>query len=149
MAENFSLNPVKIQMLAAVQELQKCNRVSAKFGLMLSDTQIQSLVEQRFAALKDTGRVEFGGGIMAKLIYAFCDSPYITQENYTETLTELQDDFYYYKNESDDELTDDELIAFMVKMFNGKAQGSLEYLAETSLNDLCRKARWGSEFDEK
>lgn len=149
MAENFSLNPVQMQMLAAVQELQKCNEVSGHFGLELSDTQIHTLVEQRFASLHDNGRVEFGGGILAKLIYAFCDSPFISAENYEETLIELQNDFYYYKNESEDELTDDELIAFMVQTFNGRAQGSLDYLAETSLDDLCRKTRYGSEFDEK
>ena len=46
-----------------------------------------------------------------------------------------------------DALTDDELIEFMVSVFNGRAQGSTEYLLGTSLNALCRYARNG--YDER
>lgn len=73
--------------------------------------------------MKKTGRIEFAGGILPKLIYAFCDSPYIQQENYESTLAELQEAFYYFKSESLEQFTDDELIEFMVKVFNGRAQG--------------------------
>lgn len=38
-------------------------------------------------------------GIIGKLIYAFYDSPYITIKNYQETLNDLLEVFYYYKNE--------------------------------------------------
>lgn len=71
----FSLQPVQMQMAIAVRELETCNKISARFGLILSPAQIQSLVEHRFRALKNTGRVEFGEGIIKKLVYAFCDSP--------------------------------------------------------------------------
>lgn len=136
------------QMLSAVQELQKCNSMTARFGLVLSEGQIQTLVTSRFEALRDAGRVEFGQGIMEKLIYAFCDSPYITQENYEDTLIELQNSFYYYKNESEDQITDNELIDYMKRLFDGKARGSLEYLLGTSLEELCRNARFGNGSDD-
>jgi hypothetical protein len=71
----------------------------------------------------------------------FCDSPYIHSRNYEETLSELQDIFYYFKGEAMERLSDDELIGAMSKVFNGVAHGSLEYLAETSLEELCRKLR--------
>ena len=58
-------------------------------------------------------RIEFGKNILEKLIFAFCDSDFIYQENYRETLIRLQNIFYLYKNESMDELTDEELINIM------------------------------------
>lgn len=140
MEKEFSLEPVKAQMLVEVQELRNCNDFSVKYGLVLSENQIQNMVQKRFDALKETGRIEFGAGILEKLIYAFCDSPYIHNQNYEETLLELQDAFYYFKNESDDRISDDELIEYMKDTFDGKAQGSIEYLTGTSLEELCHPA---------
>jgi len=141
--QKFSLVPVQMQMAAAMQELDACNELSGRFGLALKQEQMLRLTEQRFQALKSTGRIEFGEGVLKKLVSVFCDSPYITQQNYEETLGELQDIFYYFKNESGDTLSDDELIEAMKSVFDGKAQGSLEYLAGTALENLCRVIRGG------
>lgn len=149
MEKEFSLEPKKSQALAEIRQLAACNTFTAKFGLMLSERQLTNLTERRFEALKDNGRVEFGGGIMKKLIYAFCDSPYVQQQTWEDTLLELQDAFYYYKNEADDNLSDDELIEYMKKTFDGIAQGSMEYLTETSLEELCRNARHGRMEEER
>lgn len=75
------------------------------------------------------------------MIYAFCDSDYIDQENYAETLARLQEIFYLYKNESMDDLTDDELIDFMREAFDKECRGSLEYLEETCLEQFAREIR--------
>ena len=147
MDKEFTLKPFDMQILTAANELRECSKLIARFGLTLSETQIQSLVEHRFDALRDTGRIEFGEGILKKLIYAFCDSPYLTQENFEDTIIELQDSFYYFKNESIDRFSDDELIDFMSVVFNGRAQGSLDYLSGTSLEELCRYARQGWDPD--
>ena len=149
MMDNFQLNPVKIQFLLEMEELQKCNELSVKFGLTLTDAQIQNLMERRFEALKSTGRIEFGEGILKKLIYAFCDSPYILQEDYENTLIELQDSFYYFKNESKDLISDDELIEFMKELFDGRAKGSLDYLTGASLTDLCRNTSYDYRIGDK
>ncbi|PKM71656.1 MAG: hypothetical protein CVU91_12905 [Firmicutes bacterium HGW-Firmicutes-16] len=143
MEKDYSLEPVKAQMLAEVHELSECNEFSIKYGLVLSENQIQNLVQKRFETLRDTGRIEFGAGILKKLVYAFCDSPYIHNLNYEATILELQDAFYYFKNESDDRIADDELIEYMKDTFDGKAQGSIEYLTGTSLEELRRDAHHG------
>ena len=143
MGKQISLKPFDMQMLMAVSELRECNELTVRFGLTLSEAQIQRLVEHRFDTLSDTGRIEFGEGILKKLIYTFCDSPYLSQENFEETIIELQESFYYFKNESMDRISDDELIDFMSIVFNGRAQGSLDYLSGTSLMELCRYARQG------
>lgn len=67
--------------------------------------------------------------------------------NYAATLGDLQDAFYYFKNESEDRFSDDELIEFMQKVFNCQAHGSTEVLTTISLEELCRWAR--NDFDNR
>ena len=143
MANLFSLEPAQMQLLQTVQELRECNEFTLRFGLALSETEIRELAEGRLSALQNSGRIEFRDGILKKLIRTFCDSPYLTQENYAETMLELQDSFYYFKNESLDRISDDELIEYMKMVFDGRAQGSPDYLTGTSLEELCRYAREG------
>lgn len=150
---HFLLQPTRTQMSVIVRDIATCNLTTEKYGLSLSPRQIQTLLESRSNALKNAGRVEFGQGVLKKLIYAFCDSPYLTQSNYEEALITLQDMFYCFKNESMDTISDDELIDAMKYVFNGKAHGSLECLS-TSLEHLCHNVRDGltyedSEVDER
>ena len=88
--------------------------------------------------------MEFGKGILDKIIFAFCDSDFIYQENYAETIARLQSIFFLFKNESMDELTDDELINIMRNAFDGECHGSLEYLEETYLEQFARNIRANS-----
>ena len=119
-----------------IANIKECNLVTQKYGLVLSDNQIMNLLEKRKETLKNTGRVEFRGGILDKIIKAFCDSPYLNKENYASTLYELVDIFYGYKNETIDLVTDEELIRFMKKSFDGICHGSTKYLAETIMDKM-------------
>ena len=143
MSENFALTIQNMKKKQLAMEIKKCNEITMKYGVTLSDTQIESLINKRFESLKNTGRVEFGDGVLKELIEAFCDSPYIIQENYEETLEELQDIFYFFKGEAMEQIADDELIEFMKEYFNGECQGSIEYLSGTNLEELCRNTRYG------
>ncbi len=147
MGNSFELGMAELEKSLTISELRECNDFTVNYGLYLSDTQIRELAARRFEALRNTGRVEFKKGILKKLIAEFCDSPYITQDNYEETIIELQDSFYYFKNESQDRIPDDELISFMKRSFDGRCQGSLEYLSGTTLEELCRNTRYGLETD--
>lgn len=120
-----------------------CNEISKRFGLTLSKKDVEELLICRKEALIEEGRIEFKGGVLEKLINEFCDSPYIYQEIYLETLEGLQEAFYRFKNESLDELSDDELIELMKKYFNGECKGDLEYLEGTFLDLYCRDIRKG------
>ena len=133
----------QMQISAAKEEIRCCNELNQLYGLTLTETDITELVELRGQALQNTGRVEFGGGILPKLIRAFCKSPYVDAYTYAATLGELQDAFYYFKNESEDRFSDDDLIEFMEKVFDGPAHGSTEVLTTISLEELCRWARHG------
>lgn len=63
-----------------------------------------------------------------------------------ETITRLQEIFYLYKNESMDELTDDELLDYMKEAFEGECEGSLEFLEETVLEGFARNIRREGNF---
>ncbi len=145
MKDFLQIQKLLSQNASEISQIEKCNNYSSKFGLLLTNAQIRTLSQERYETLKRYGRIELGKGIIEKLIFEFCDSPYIWQENYTDTLSELQDIFYYFKNESLDEFTDDELIRYMRKSFDNECQGSLEYLRETSLEDVCRSIRYGQD----
>ena len=124
-----------------VDLLKKTNAYADPYGLCLTDADIQELIVRRRECLTEQQRVEFGNGILDKIIFAFCDSAYIYQDNYAETIAELQRIFYLYKNESLDEWTDDELIRIMRDAFDRECQGSLEYLEETLLDQFARNIR--------
>lgn len=133
-----------LELLGEQNQLQKVvelNQKTEKFGLLLSEEDAKKLVERRKEDLREQQRIEFGEGILPKLIFTFCDSPYLYQENYVETISRLQEIFYLYKNESMDELSDDELLDFMKRAFDGECEGSLEYLEETALEEFARKIR--------
>lgn len=136
----------QMQIASAKDEIRCCNDLNQIYGLTLTESDITELVQLRGQALRSTGRVEFGGGILPKLIRAFCKSAYVDAYNYAATLADLQDAFYYFKNESEDRFSDDELIEFMEKVFNGSAHGSTDVLTTISLEQLCRWAR--NDFDK-
>ncbi len=127
-----------------IEKVIACNSYTKKFGVTLSNEQALELVNERKSSLQHERRIEFGEGILEKLIFSFCDSPYIYQDNYKDTIASLQEIFYLYKNESLDEVTDDELIDYMRNEFDGDCQGSLEYLEDTSLEKFAREVRFGT-----
>ena len=127
------------------RELLACNDTTAAYGLRLTPQQAQALLDTRSAALRKTGRVELGGSILQKVVLTFCESPYLMQESYEETLHQLVDAFYYFKNECRDRLTDREVLDGMKRLFDGVAQGATEYLAGVpveALTDLDWKGDW-------
>ena len=70
-------------------------------------------------------------------------------ENYLVTLCELQEAFYYVKNESLDRIPVDVLIAFMRKQFDGECRGSVELLLGCALEELCRDIRFGRDRENE
>jgi hypothetical protein len=131
----------------AIDEIEKCNDFTFRFGLTLSRQDAVELVKTRTLSLKNYGRIEFGGGVVDKIIREFCDSPYISMDNYVETLHGLIEIFYFYKNETLDLISDDELIKLMKDSYDGKCQGSLELLSGRELDRMARNLRYGYEPD--
>lgn len=141
-----------ISMDAALAESQiadkilLCNEDTKKYGLTLTKSQALALTKTRTTALKENKRIEFGNGMVDKLIMAICDSPYISQAIYEDTLHEMIALFYDLKNNTWDQISDHDLIEFMKTAFNGCCHGSMELLMEKSM-ELAEHIHCGGKID--
>ena len=141
--EQFSLIPVSVAEKLAVVEIVSCNQTTSRYGLVLNESDAAELAKTRSEVLEKVGRIEFAGGTINRIIMEFCDSPYLSQFNYADTLHELIETFYYFKNETLEELDDDELIALMKKSFDERCQGSVDLLQSRDMENLARRIRCG------
>lgn len=125
---------------SARADLALCNAKSERYGLSLTEEQMGELAQRRVEALRATGRVEFGRGILVELVAAFCDSPYLFQDTYDETLAELQDAFYRFKEDSHEQIADRDLIDVMRRAFDHEAHGSVEHFGSMAVERLVALA---------
>ena len=116
-----------------VNRILAVNGISASHGLTLTKKQAEELLQVQRQTLRNTGRVEFRGGTLERLMEVFCDSPYLDQENWERTLWGLLVLFYEWKNRSRDRVSDEVLLHRMKKEFEGSCQGSLELLEKLPL----------------
>ena len=121
----------------------KTNESTEQFGHCLTEQDAKLILEERKNSLAEQKRIEFGEGIATKIIYEFCDSDYIHQNNYVDTIIRLQEIFYLYKNEMQDEITDDELLHLMNEQFENLCFGDLDYLESTCLANFAEAIRAG------
>lgn len=143
MQEDFFSLVLREQEKQQAAKVFEMNQKTEKYGLTLSREEAGRLVAAKNHTLMQQRRVEFTEGILPKLIFCFCDSPYLNRQNYAEVLEELQDIFFGFKNEAMDLLTDDELLHFMKEQFDGICYGSTQYLAGTCLERFARAVRAG------
>lgn len=126
-----------------LEEILECNEITEEYGLKLSKEDVKEIADTRSRVLKKCGRIEFNGEIVTKIIKSFADSSYIYQNNYSDTINELIEIFYNYKNETLDYLSDDELIDIMKSFFDGYCEGSLELLEGEILYRIADNVRNG------
>ena len=132
-----------LQNQNGLSRLMETNQATERFGLALTSQDAELILEERGNVLREMRRVEFGEGIIPRIIHEFCDSAYIDQSNYVETLLRLQDIFYLYKNEMLDEISDSELLHFMKEQFESICFGDLDYLEGTCLSNFAQAVRAG------
>ena len=119
------------------------NKVTERFGISISEEDASLILAERKQGRREQRRVEFGEGIVPKLIFEFCDSAYVNQDNFVDTIIRLQEIFYLYKNETLDAMTDEELLRLMKEQFENVCCGDLDYLEGTGLAELARAVRKG------
>lgn len=132
-----------LQQQNQLEKVMEANQTTERFGLALTRQEARLILEERRNALAEQKRIEFGQGIVAKIIYEFCDSDFIDQSNYANTIIRLQSIFYLYKNEMQDEITDDELLHLMKEQFEQICFGDLDYLEGTCLAHFSQAIRAG------
>jgi hypothetical protein len=134
-------DPAQMQLTKVAGELESCNRQIERYGLSLTNQDIQALVAGRLESLELSDRVEFGGGVVREIVLAFAGSPFVSQENFLPTVLEIQELFYDFKNESLEQIPDDDLIAKMRSLFDDPSGGDLGYLEEALFEGLARHVR--------
>lgn len=158
----YSQNPLSVAALSAISEgnaaelLLAANADTAPHGLVLTEAEARAVVEAQQVSLMSAGRLDFSGTLPAKIARAFCDSPYIHQADWAETISALIDLFYDIKNTYDASdtagrtayaLADDALLARMRRWFDDPACGSLARLGDL-LQAMAERLRWGFSADE-
>ena len=130
------------QQLREVQlnQLLKSNIELSKYGLVLTVVELQQLLETRDNLLFNLGRVETGIEVTQRLLENFAASPFLNQENYLNILSELHEIFYYFKNELEEEFSDQLLLQMMQDWFNNSCTGATELL-KSSLEEFTLKQR--------
>ncbi len=137
MTNRFAM-PVPPEAEAAA--ITALNRETEVYGLTLTQSQAEQLAQVRVQSLRRTGRVEFAPGRIERIIRAFCDSSYLSQEDYADTLASLIELFDAVKTEADDRISDKALIEVLRAAFDGVCCGSLERLADEVLSQVVRRA---------
>jgi len=116
------------------------NEKTKKFGLVLTPQDIELMMAVRTQALNSYGRVELNIEVTNGIIELFSSSSFIDQENYTETLNELYEIFHYLKNETEDRISDRQLLHKMKELFEEDCEGALELL-KSRLEEYAEKFR--------
>lgn len=109
-------------------ELLELNEIIKQYDLVLTPQDIDLMMAARTKVLYSYGRVELGIEVTKRLIEMFSSSTFLEQENYADTLHELHEIFYYLKNETEDKISDRQLLHLMKELFEGDREGSLDLL---------------------
>lgn len=126
-------------------QVHETNARTEPFGLCLSQKDAELLLVEKKRILREERRVEFGQSILPQIIDLFCDSSFISQDDYVGALVRLQEIFYLYKNEMSDEVSDEELLNFMKEQFETVCYGDFDYLENTCLEIFAQAVRAGYE----
>lgn len=125
---------------ANINELLEVNEEIKKDGIVLTLEDAKQIINVRNKVLKGYGRVELSFEITKKLIKVFSSSTFINDKNYMYILNDIQETFYYLKNETEDRLGDNKLIELMKDLFENCCEGSVELL-NSHLEEFSRDFR--------
>lgn len=142
---NFELDLYRAQGMlekAKIDEIMSLVPIVEKNHIVLTPEKAKFIVDSSNAALYDTGRIEFGESVAKKITESFCSSPYISKYNFEKTIGKLLEIFFYTKNETDDLIKDDDLIAYMLKAYNTVCHGSVTLLYDWAINKLIHSVRF-------
>ncbi|MBE6610417.1 MAG: hypothetical protein E7634_07085 [Ruminococcaceae bacterium] len=118
------------------RELLRLNDVTREHGITLSKKDCAEIAECRSELLRDTERIEVGAGAVTKIIETFCESGYINQQNFKDTVEGLLECFYTIKTETDDKVSDEDALRFLKYLFEYEAGGDVARLYDSEAFDL-------------
>ena len=138
---NFSLIKIN-QDKKFMEQLIDLNAKAGNYGLVITENIAREIASLRGTALIENERFEIKSDAAARLTSAFLESRYINQEKLAETIGEIMNIFYHIKNETENAISDDDLISEMLKVFVETCFGSLEIMKSKGLEKILRKHKF-------
>ncbi len=144
---------VSAQNQYIAQKLVALNGITSEHGITLSQADCKGIAQFRSEALAENERIEIGVGAVKRIIEEFCDSGYVNQQNFRSVVEALLECFYTIKTETNDTVSDDEVMEFLKYLFETEAGGDIEKLYTSELFDMFiagkfRKEEANSDDDE-
>ncbi|MCC3869588.1 hypothetical protein K0039_15360 [Terrisporobacter mayombei] len=126
MIKNIILSSIQNEsIIVAKNEILKINEESSAYGLILTPGDVEEIIKSRGYSLKIYGRIDLNMDVTKKLINKIYTSQYTDKDDYVEIINDLQDIFYYLKNETLDEVSDNEIIDIIVEFYE-KTSGRID-----------------------
>ncbi|WP_228105972.1 DUF6323 family protein [Terrisporobacter mayombei] len=124
--KNIILSSIQNEsIIVAKNEILKINEESSAYGLILTPGDVEEIIKSRGYSLKIYGRIDLNMDVTKKLINKIYTSQYTDKDDYVEIINDLQDIFYYLKNETLDEVSDNEIIDIIVEFYE-KTSGRID-----------------------
>ncbi len=117
------------------KELLALNDTIRENGIVLSSADCKGIAQFRSEALAENERVEVGVGAVKRIIEEFSDSGYVNQQNFRAVVEGLLECFYTIKTETNDLVSDDEVMEFLKYLFETDAGGDINKLYESTAFD--------------
>ena len=111
------------------QELLELNENSSAYGLTLNKEDIKEIINSRNNTLKSYGRIELDINVTKSIIENLYKSQYTDRDDYVELINDLQEVFYYLKNETLDQISDIEIIEIIDEIYNN-CSGRIDIVQE-------------------
>ena len=128
-------------------DLLKINEETAQYGLALKPQEAFELAQTHRAVLENCCRVEIGFDTVQKIIRAFSPSKYLYKKNYADVINEAVEAFYELKDESDDRISDDDLISRLADAFERYGGDMKGVIQSRKLMRLLKAKRFGRDYD--
>lgn len=142
MTHNIILSFLNNNNLIAIKnQILEINDKSVDYGLVLSPKDVEEVIKSRKDSLKTYGRIDLNMDITEKIMEILYTSQYTDKDDYLELISDLQDIFYYLKNETLDEISDNEILD-KISEFYEKTSGridNVQNLSEKFANDYRLK----------
>lgn len=104
-------------------------------GCNLSNREVEEVVRTETACLAESGRICFGEGASALLIWTLSDSAFFTG-NVVNTLMDLVESFYELRDDLPAQVTDQEIVEALRDCFDGEAAGDVGLALSLSKDSL-------------
>lgn len=130
----------QLMKVAYANQLLELNGKTKAYGLILTEEDAMHVIEARSQTLNSYERIELGLNVTKRIVELFSSSPYVRDENYVRIITEIQEIFYYFKNETNEKVSDDDLINIIYKYFEMECEGSIQFL-KGKMEEYAKKVR--------